>query len=99
MGMFKEMMIEAEDALRAVRDLVQAMPALEDEGGVVQELLSTGDGGFLVMYETDVGIFRFTSEGDTTCLVEESEYNLAKASSMDLTRSVPELMELVNATH
>lgn len=99
MGMFKEMMIEAEDALRAVRDLVQAMPELEDEGGVVQELLSTGDGGFLVMYETDIGIFRFVSDGDTTCAIEPAEYDLGKASSMDLTRSVPELMELVNASH
>ena len=89
-------MIEAEDALRAVGDLVQETV---QGGGYIEELLSIGDGGFLIMYATNDGVLRFAAEGCSATLIEVAEYDLAKDSSTDITAMVPDLMELVNAVY
>lgn len=95
MSLFNELGSAAEDALRSVRDLIENLEELEDEGGVVEEFLYDGE-GFLVRYDTDVGTFLFRSEDGESCLVKADEYNEAKDSAQDLMSIVPSLMVEIN---
>lgn len=105
MGKFKEIHIEAAEALSAVGRHIQTLPIAAVDGWV-EELRYTGD-GFLVQYavtvdvvatadddEDDLRQYLFAVEGDVVCAIERSEYDLAAHDAMDLSRDIPELMEL-----
>lgn len=106
MGKFKEVMIEAAEALEAVEKHTSKLHEEEQLDGWVEEIRSLGD-GFLVMYTvlTQEGhdedgdgpqVHLFAVHDGVVSTIERAEYDLAAASSMDMSESIPDLMEMIN---
>jgi hypothetical protein len=106
MGMMNNLMIEASEALQAVEKHTAQLHAEEQLDGWVEEIRSLGD-GFLVTY-TVLTAAGHDEDGDgpeahlfavhdgVVTVVERAEYDLAAASSLDMSDQIPDLMEMIN---
>lgn len=98
MSKMSDVMISAADALSAVERHLETL----DIGmldGWVEEILYLGD-GFLVMYAvtTEEGdeAHRFSvNDSNEVSTIELAEYDLGSADAMDLSMSIPDLMDLM----
>lgn len=106
MSKFKEILIEAEDALRAVGEVIANIPEGKLDGSVEELTYSAEDKCFKVVYvvENDAispmfdefqrVLFVWTAESGAV-RVEEAEFALVP-KDLDLSGEIPMLMENIN---
>jgi len=101
MGQFKELMIQAVDALDLLEKHVATLPIGRVTGSVDEVKFIKEENAFLVLYSAnendDTIAYHFLIHEADVHQIESGAYNLASHGAFELTDRVPEILHELNA--